>query len=180
MLAPLPNQPTWYALHPSTIPSRSLTHPLLVYPSFFRQTRLPRSIIRSSQTPRCQRHPVRSFLFLLPSTDFFQSLPPFVLFKNTKINRRRAAPAQKPNSTRSAGAGGSSQTMLRLYTGDGEGGLKVYVPSSFSVFFFFFSGSLSNRVAVRLVAPFWLLTLTSLHISTFVGTLSLSSFSPSR
>ncbi|CED84162.1 Sec61 protein translocation complex, beta subunit [Phaffia rhodozyma] len=39
--------------------------------------------------------------------------------------RRRAAPAQKPNSTRAAGAGGSSQTMLRLYTGDGEGGLKV-------------------------------------------------------
>jgi hypothetical protein len=44
----------------------------------------------------------------------------------------RRAQAAKPLSTRAAGAGGSSQTMLRLYTSDGEGGLKVYV-------FFFYS-----------------------------------------
>ncbi|EJD07783.1 Pre protein translocase Sec Sec61-beta subunit [Fomitiporia mediterranea MF3/22] len=37
--------------------------------------------------------------------------------------RRRAAGSQvsKPNSTRAAGAGGSSNTMLRLYTDDSPG-----------------------------------------------------------
>ncbi|KAH6909828.1 Sec61beta family-domain-containing protein [Coprinopsis sp. MPI-PUGE-AT-0042] len=37
--------------------------------------------------------------------------------------RRRAAGSQvaKPNSTRSAGAGGSSNTMLKLYTDDTPG-----------------------------------------------------------
>ncbi|KAL9936086.1 hypothetical protein V8E36_004928 [Tilletia maclaganii] len=37
--------------------------------------------------------------------------------------RRRAAPqaADRPNSTRAAGAGGSSNTMLRLYTDDNKG-----------------------------------------------------------
>ncbi|KIM59888.1 hypothetical protein SCLCIDRAFT_1217336 [Scleroderma citrinum Foug A] len=37
--------------------------------------------------------------------------------------RRRAAGSQaaKPNSTRSAGAGGSSGTMLKLYTDDSPG-----------------------------------------------------------
>ncbi|KAK0532856.1 Arf guanine nucleotide exchange factor sbh1 [Tilletia horrida] len=37
--------------------------------------------------------------------------------------RRRAAQqtADKPNSTRAAGAGGSSNTMLRLYTDDNKG-----------------------------------------------------------
>ncbi|KAG8951389.1 Arf guanine nucleotide exchange factor sbh1 [Tulasnella sp. 424] len=38
--------------------------------------------------------------------------------------RRRAAGSEvsaKPNSTRSAGAGGSSNTMLRLYTDDSPG-----------------------------------------------------------
>ncbi|KAL5505076.1 SBH1 [Sanghuangporus vaninii] len=37
--------------------------------------------------------------------------------------RRRAASSQvaKPNSTRAAGAGGSSSTMLRLYTDDSPG-----------------------------------------------------------
>jgi len=42
--------------------------------------------------------------------------------------RRRAAGSQvaKPNSTRAAGAGGSSNTMLKLYTDDSPG-LRVYV-----------------------------------------------------
>ncbi|KAG6836954.1 hypothetical protein H0H93_000595 [Arthromyces matolae] len=37
--------------------------------------------------------------------------------------RRRAAgnPQAKPNSTRAAGAGGSSNTMLKLYTDDSPG-----------------------------------------------------------
>jgi len=44
-------------------------------------------------------------------------------------NRRRAAgnaPVSRPNSTRAAGAGGSSNTMLKLYTDDSPG-LRVYV-----------------------------------------------------
>ncbi|KAH8087917.1 hypothetical protein HD553DRAFT_306871 [Filobasidium floriforme] len=39
--------------------------------------------------------------------------------------RRRAPTAPKPNSTRAAGAGGSSNTMLKLYTDSGENGLQV-------------------------------------------------------
>ncbi|TYJ58412.1 hypothetical protein B9479_000958 [Cryptococcus floricola] len=39
--------------------------------------------------------------------------------------RRRAPAAARPSSTRSAGAGGSSNTMLKLYTDSGEAGLKV-------------------------------------------------------
>ncbi|EIW75547.1 Pre protein translocase Sec Sec61-beta subunit [Coniophora puteana RWD-64-598 SS2] len=35
--------------------------------------------------------------------------------------RRRATGQQKPNSTRAAGAGGSSGTMLKLYTDDSPG-----------------------------------------------------------
>ncbi|KAH7890478.1 hypothetical protein F5I97DRAFT_1835690 [Phlebopus sp. FC_14] len=44
--------------------------------------------------------------------------------------RRRAAGSQvaKPNSSRAAGAGGSSGTMLKLYTDDSPG-LRVYVDS---------------------------------------------------
>lgn len=44
-------------------------------------------------------------------------------------DRRRAAASQvsRPNSTRAAGAGGSSNTMLKLYTDDSPG-LRVYVP----------------------------------------------------
>jgi hypothetical protein len=44
------------------------------------------------------------------------------------MHRRRAASSQvaKPNSTRAAGAGGSSNTMLKLYTDDSPG-LRVYV-----------------------------------------------------
>ncbi|KZO90807.1 putative translocon subunit [Calocera viscosa TUFC12733] len=42
---------------------------------------------------------------------------------------RRAASskdvAARPNSTRAAGAGGSSSTMMRLYTNDDSAGLKV-------------------------------------------------------
>ncbi|ODN93507.1 protein transporter SEC61 subunit beta [Cryptococcus wingfieldii CBS 7118] len=41
------------------------------------------------------------------------------------MNRRRAPAAARPSSTRSAGAGGSSNTMLKLYTDSGEAGLKV-------------------------------------------------------
>lgn len=39
------------------------------------------------------------------------------------MNRRRAATSQvaRPNSARAAGAGGSSNTMLRLYTDDSPG-----------------------------------------------------------
>ncbi|RXK40332.1 protein transporter SEC61 subunit beta [Tremella mesenterica] len=39
--------------------------------------------------------------------------------------RRRAAAALRPNSARAAGAGGSSNTMLKLYTDSGDAGLKV-------------------------------------------------------
>ncbi|KAK8864153.1 hypothetical protein IAR55_001399 [Kwoniella newhampshirensis] len=39
--------------------------------------------------------------------------------------RRRAPAAARPQSTRAAGAGGSSNTMLKLYTDSGEAGLKV-------------------------------------------------------
>lgn len=48
----------------------------------------------------------------------------------TPVNRRRATGSQasKPNSTRAAGAGGSSNTMLKLYTDDSPG-LRVYVSS---------------------------------------------------
>ncbi|KAF7313898.1 Protein transport protein Sec61 subunit beta [Mycena chlorophos] len=35
--------------------------------------------------------------------------------------RRRAGGAVRPNSTRAAGAGGSSNTMLKLYTDDSPG-----------------------------------------------------------
>jgi protein transport protein SEC61 subunit beta len=38
---------------------------------------------------------------------------------------RRAPTAPKPTSTRAAGAGGSSNTMLKLYTDSGETGLQV-------------------------------------------------------
>ena len=59
-------------------------------------------------------------------------------------HRRRAAGSQvaKPNSSRAAGAGGSSNTMLKLYTDDSPG-LRVYVDCLFdsnceATFFFFF------------------------------------------
>ncbi|ORY24594.1 Sec61beta family-domain-containing protein [Naematelia encephala] len=39
--------------------------------------------------------------------------------------RRRAPSTPRPSSTRAAGAGGSSNTMLKLYTDSGEAGLKV-------------------------------------------------------
>lgn len=42
---------------------------------------------------------------------------------------RRAAAPPRPSSARAAGAGGSSNTMLKLYTDSGEAGLKVYVDS---------------------------------------------------
>lgn len=44
------------------------------------------------------------------------------------LYRRRATGSQvaKPNSSRAAGAGGSSNTMLKLYTDDSPG-LRVYV-----------------------------------------------------
>ncbi|KZW01117.1 Pre protein translocase Sec Sec61-beta subunit [Exidia glandulosa HHB12029] len=38
-----------------------------------------------------------------------------------QIRRRATAQADKPNSTRAAGAGGSSNTMLKLYTDDSPG-----------------------------------------------------------
>lgn len=46
------------------------------------------------------------------------------------ISRRAAAlndGSEKPMSTRAAGAGGSSSTMMRLYTSDDSPGLKVWV-----------------------------------------------------
>ncbi|BEI80499.1 hypothetical protein CcaverHIS002_0110280 [Cutaneotrichosporon cavernicola] len=39
--------------------------------------------------------------------------------------RRRAPAAPRPTSARAAGAGGSSNTMLKLYTDSGDVGLKV-------------------------------------------------------
>ncbi|KAL4399987.1 Arf guanine nucleotide exchange factor Sbh1 [Malassezia pachydermatis] len=43
--------------------------------------------------------------------------------RNSNVMRRKAAvqAANKPHSTRAAGAGGSSSTMLRLYTDDNKG-----------------------------------------------------------
>ncbi|KAF8622319.1 hypothetical protein AX15_007128 [Amanita polypyramis BW_CC] len=38
-----------------------------------------------------------------------------------QIRRRAGAQASRPNSTRAAGAGGSSNTMLKLYTDDSPG-----------------------------------------------------------
>ena len=54
-------------------------------------------------------------------------------FSTCISNSRRAASSQvaKPNSARAAGAGGSSNTMLRLYTDDSPG-LRVYVLSWWS------------------------------------------------
>lgn len=44
-------------------------------------------------------------------------------FNTLPVYRRRAAGSQvsKPNSSRAAGAGGSSNTMLKLYTDDSPG-----------------------------------------------------------
>lgn len=44
-------------------------------------------------------------------------------FNTLLVYRRRAAGSQvsKPNSSRAAGAGGSSNTMLKLYTDDSPG-----------------------------------------------------------
>jgi protein transport protein SEC61 subunit beta len=54
-----------------------------------------------------------------------------VILTYTMTSRRRAgAQASKPNSTRAAGAGGSSNTMLKLYTDDSPG-LRVYVPDPY-------------------------------------------------
>ncbi|VDB99448.1 unnamed protein product [Peniophora sp. CBMAI 1063] len=39
----------------------------------------------------------------------------------TQVRRRAGNTAAKPNSTRAAGAGGSSNTMLKLYTDDSPG-----------------------------------------------------------
>jgi len=38
-----------------------------------------------------------------------------------QIRRRAGAQVSRPNSTRAAGAGGSSNTMLKLYTDDSPG-----------------------------------------------------------
>jgi len=57
----------------------------------------------------------------------------FFFFGTYEGYRRRAtntSQVAKPNSTRAAGAGGSSSTMLKLYTEDSIG-LRVYVLSSF-------------------------------------------------
>ncbi|KAF8655002.1 hypothetical protein AX16_003306 [Volvariella volvacea WC 439] len=39
----------------------------------------------------------------------------------TQIHRRAGATQARPNSTRAAGAGGSSNTMLKIYTDDSPG-----------------------------------------------------------
>ncbi|KAJ7468971.1 Sec61beta family-domain-containing protein [Mycena galericulata] len=39
----------------------------------------------------------------------------------TQIRRRAGGAASRPNSSRAAGAGGSSNTMLKLYTDDSPG-----------------------------------------------------------
>jgi hypothetical protein len=58
-----------------------------------------------------------------------------VPYAATNVYRRRAAGSQvsRPNSTRAAGAGGSSNTMLKLYTDDSPG-LRVYVSSALQLF----------------------------------------------
>ena len=60
------------------------------------------------------------------------------LLTNESIFSRRAGASQvsKPNSSRAAGAGGSSNTMLKLYTDDSPG-LRVCV--SFSILSFSFA-----------------------------------------
>ncbi|QSL65084.1 hypothetical protein MERGE_002389 [Pneumocystis wakefieldiae] len=53
------------------------------------------------------------------------SPPPSNMFQNVKVQVRhrmsQGHSSQRPNSTRAAGAGGSSSTMLRLYTDDAPG-----------------------------------------------------------
>lgn len=41
--------------------------------------------------------------------------------KATKENKLKQQEASKPTSTRAAGAGGSSSTMLKIYTDEAEG-----------------------------------------------------------
>ena len=45
--------------------------------------------------------------------------------------QKNAAANARPQSTRAAGVGGSSGTMLKLYTDDVGRGFKVYVPPPF-------------------------------------------------
>src|SRR5579863_3685245 len=52
--------------------------------------------------------------------------PPLTARANSRSRRAGASQVAKPNSTRAAGAGGSSNTMLKLYTDDSPG-LRVYV-----------------------------------------------------
>ncbi|GFZ50471.1 Protein transport protein Sec61 subunit beta [Saitozyma sp. JCM 24511] len=51
-------------------------------------------------------------------------LAPSLHLRRPTRSRRAAAPP-RPSSARAAGAGGSSNTMLKLYTDSGEAGLKV-------------------------------------------------------
>ena len=71
----------------------------------------------------CPQPPSCHFLFFSFLTRHF--------FFSSFVCSRRAATSQvsRPNSSRAAGAGGSSNTMLKLYTDDSPG-LRVYVSSS--------------------------------------------------
>lgn len=107
------------ALPLTPLPPSSSSRPLLRPPSpdLSRQPR--RHPTQRSQLPS-QLESGQLTLLPLVSLKEFASLP-FVL--HLAIRRRAAAGAV--DKAGSSSVGGSSQTMLRLYTPDGEGGLKV-------------------------------------------------------
>jgi hypothetical protein len=49
-------------------------------------------------------------------------------FSRRAAEQKNAASTTRPQGTRAAGVGGSSGTMLKLYTDDVGRGFKVYVP----------------------------------------------------
>jgi hypothetical protein len=77
-------------------------------------------------TPRSQCHPVSPLSCLMTIPSHLPLLRHLQLRVKTHTDpRRRAQAAPRPSSARAAGAGGSSNTMLKLYTDSGEAGLKV-------------------------------------------------------
>ena len=103
----------------------------------------PAPPLRAPQQQLSQNRPVRKSGTCIPSLSknkhHFPQRPSgqycICFLSNTSLCffcSRRAATSQvsRPNSSRAAGAGGSSNTMLKLYTDDSPG-LRVYVSSSF-------------------------------------------------
>jgi protein transport protein SEC61 subunit beta len=82
-------------------------------------------------------------------------------------HRRRAAgtPSSRPNSSRAAGAGGSSNTMLKLYTDDSPG-LRVLVPEFYLVLVLIHSNVNSSDPFIVLVLSLSFIgSIFFLHIS---------------